>query len=112
MEFNDWSAHMQQVELHTKRIEHKLLHKDYNGMGTHIDAIKTALDKTQAWVAMQGQNANVDVVPVIQRVLDAIPEKDFSRPYLMVAIQEIQQLRGERQFWLQSGYEIGNAEQK
>lgn len=110
MELNDWSTHLIQAQVQIKGIENKLLHKDYAGIENHIAAAKTALDKTQAWVTMQGQNANVDVIPILQRVLDATPDKDFSKPYLMVAIQEITQLRGERQFWLKSGYDIGSKE--
>ena len=108
MELNDWSTHLMQAQIQTKAAEHCLLHKEYDKVSAHLDAAKGALTKTEVWVAMQGQNANVDVVPVLQRVVNALPEKDFSRPYLMVAIQEIQQLRGERQFWLKSGYDIGS----
>ena len=45
---------------------------------------------------------------MLQKVLESSPEEDPARPYIMAAIQEIQQLRGERQFWLKSGYDIGS----
>ena len=107
MELNDWSTHLMQAQIQTKAAEHNLLHKEYNKVAPHLEAAKTALDKTMAWLATQGSNAGVDIVPILQKSMEMSPEGDPSRPYIMAAIQEIQQLRGERQFWLQSGYEIG-----
>lgn len=108
MEFNDWSAFMQQVQIHSKKIENKLLHRRYNDIASHVDVIKESLDKTLAWVAMQNQSANVDIVPFLDAYLKSVPEKDMARVYLTAALQEIKQLRGERQFWLKTGFSIGD----
>ena len=106
MEFNDWSTFMQQVQIHSKKIEDKLLHKKYNDIAPHVDAIKESLDKTLAWVATQGQNANVDIIPILDAYLKSTSDKDPSRVYLNAAMQEIKQLRGERQFWLKTGFSM------
>lgn len=107
MELNDWSTHMMQAQIQMKKMEHKLLHKDYDGVEGHINAIKEALDKTLAWVATQGSRANVDVVPLMQNAIKGLPANHLATPYLHAAIAEINQLRGERQFWLKSGFDIG-----
>lgn len=108
MELNDWSAFMITAEQNLKTIEDNLLHKKYSNIHNNIAIIKDALDKTQAWVVMQGSDANVDVVDALRRILTATPDTDFARSYLVAAIQEIEQLRGERKFWLQAGYRIGS----
>lgn len=110
IEFNDWSAHLMQAEKQTKAAENALLHKEYDKVAMHIQTAKAALDRTLAWVATQGSRANADIVPILENVLESLPGDDFSRPYLTASIQEIKQLRGERQFWLKSGYEIGSKE--
>lgn len=108
MELNDWSTHMMQAQIQAKAAEHRLLHKEYDKVVPHIEAAKAALDKTTAWLATQGSNAGVDIVPILQKAIDGPSANDFSKPYLLAAIQEIQQLRGERQFWLQAGHDIGS----
>jgi len=108
MELNDWSTHLMQAQIQTKAAEHHLLHKQYDKVAPHLDAAKGALSRTEAWLAIQGSNAGVDIIPMLQKAMDSSPDGDPSRPYIMAAIQEIQQLRGERQFWLQSGYDIGS----
>lgn len=108
MELNDWSTHCMRAQIQMKAAEHSLLHKEYDKVIPHIQAAKAAMDKTIAWVTAQGANAGVDILPILDNVLSGLPEKEFSRPYLVAAMQEIQQLRGERQFWLQSGYDIGS----
>lgn len=105
LEFSDWSTHLMQAQVQTKAAEHKLLHREYDKVDAHIQAAKVALDKTSMWLATQGSNANIDVVPMLERAVESGP--DSSRPYLLAAIQEITRLRGEREFWLRSGYEIG-----
>ncbi len=108
MELNDWSTHLMQVEIQVKGIEKKLLHKEYDSVEAHINAAKAALDKTLAWVATQGSRANVDVIPLIENVVKALPANHLATPYLNAAVAEINQLRGERAFWLRSGYHIGS----
>lgn len=108
MELNDWSTHMMQAQVQAKAAEHCLLHKEYDKVAPHIEAAKKALNKTLGWLALQGSSAGVDIVPTLQKVMEESPEADPARPYIMAAIQEIQQLRGERQFWLKSGYDIGS----
>lgn len=108
MELNDWSTHMMQAQVQAKAAEHCLLHKEYDKVAPHIEAAKKALNKTLGWLALQGSSAGVDIVPTLQKVMESSPEADPARPYIMAAIQEIQQLRGERQFWLKSGYDIGS----
>lgn len=108
MEFNDWSTHLMQVQIQTKAAELHLLHKNYDKVAPHIEAAKVALDKTLGWLATQGSSSGVDIIPILQRAIAGSKADDFSRPYIMAAIQEIEQLRGERQFWLKSGYDIGS----
>lgn len=111
MELNDWSTHMMQAQVQAKAAEHRLLHKEYDKVVPHIQAAKAALDKTIAWVTGQGANAGVDILPMLDKTLSSMSDEDPSKPYLVAAMQEIKQLRGERQFWLTSGYEIGRNEQ-
>lgn len=111
MELNDWSTHCMQAQVQMKAAEHNLLHKEYDKVVPHLQAAKMAMDKAIAWVAGQGANAGVDILPMLNNTLSSMSDKDPSRPYLVAAVQEIKQLRGERQFWLTSGYEIGRNEQ-
>jgi hypothetical protein len=54
----------------------------------------------------------VDVVEILQSNVVALPDSSHAKHLLIASIQEIEQLRAERKFWLQSGFDIGkkNAE--
>lgn len=107
MELNDWSTHIMRAQNEIKDLEYKLLHNKLDGVHLNISEAKKALDKTSAWIAMQGSNRGVDVAQVLERRLEVMAEDDDAKPYIQSALQEIRQLRNERQFWLQSGYDIG-----
>ena len=111
IQLNDWSTHLMQAEIQLKAIEHKLLHKDYVGIKTHADAAKESIDKTMAWLALQGSNGGVDILEVLQFVMDNSAHSKYHST-LLAAKTEIEQLRAERQFWLRSGFDIGKADAK
>jgi hypothetical protein len=102
-----------QAEIQLKAMEHKLLHKDYADMHAHAHAVKSNIDKTMAWLAVQGADGGVDVLDVLQFAMDGNTNKIY-HPILLAAKTEIERLRSERQFWLKSGFDIGkkNAKQK
>ena len=109
--FNDWSTHLMQAEIQLKAIEHKLLNKDYEGIKDHAAAAKDSIDRTMAWLALQGSDGGVDVLEVLRYTMEDCTHSRF-QPILMAAKTEIERLRAERQFWLKSGFNIGkqNAE--
>jgi hypothetical protein len=107
IELDDWSAHLLRAEIQLKAIEHHLLHKKYSEVQAHATAAKHYIDKTMAWVARQGSNKGVDVVEILQSNVPMMKDSDPLKSLLIASIQEIEQLRGERQFWLKSGFDIG-----
>jgi hypothetical protein len=42
----------------------------------------------------------------------ALPDLSHTKSLLIASIQEIEQLRNERQFWLKSGFDIGKSDAK
>jgi hypothetical protein len=62
-----------------------------------------------AWVARQGSNKGVDVVEILQSNVAALPDTSHTKHLLIASIQEIEQLRAERKFWLKSGFDIGKS---
>ena len=110
LQFNDWSTHLMQAEIQLKAMEHKLLHKDYAAVQAHATSVKNSIDKTVAWVARQGSNNGVDVVEILQSNVPMMKDADPLKSLLIASIQEIEQLRGERQFWLKSGFDIGKSD--
>lgn len=111
LQFNDWSTHLMQTEIQLKAMEHKLLNKDYVGISVHAQAAHDNIDKTMAWVALQGADGAVDILEVLDFVMGNGIHSKF-HPILLAAKTEIERLRSERKFWLQSGFNIGkkNAE--
>jgi hypothetical protein len=107
IELDDWAAHMMRVEIQLKALENHLLNKDYREVQAHATAAKHYIDKTMAWVARQGSNKGVDVVEILQSNVPMMKDSDPLKSLLVASIQEIEQLRGERQFWLKSGFDIG-----
>jgi hypothetical protein len=107
IELDDWSAHMMRAEIQLKAIEKQLLHKDYRDIQAHATAAKHNIDKMLAWVARQGSSKGVDVVEILQGNVAALPDSSHTKSLLIASIQEIEQLRSERQFWLKSGFDIG-----
>jgi hypothetical protein len=112
LNFNDWSTHLMQAEIQLKAMEHKLLHKDYEGIKRHAEAAKDSIDKTMAWVARQGSSKGVDVVEILQSNVVGLPDTSHTKHLLIASIQEIEQLRSERRFWLKSGFDIGKQDAK
>jgi phosphoketolase len=106
LQFNDWSTHLMQAEIQLKAMEHKLLHKDYADIKRHAEAVNANIDKTMAWLALQGADGGGDVLEVLQFSMDNNTYSKF-HPILLAAKTEIERLRVERQFWLKSGYHIG-----
>jgi hypothetical protein len=112
IELDDWSAHLMRAEIQLKAIEKGLLHKDYADIQARASSVKHSIDKMLAWVARQGSNKGVDVVEILQSNVPMMKDSDPLKSLLVASIQEIEQLRGERQFWLKSGFEIGNQSAK
>jgi hypothetical protein len=112
IELDDWSAHLMRAEIQLKAIEKGLLHKDYRDIQARATSVKHSIDKMLSWVARQGSNKGVDVVEILQSNVVALPDSSHAKHLLIASIQEIEQLRAERKFWLQSGFDIGkkNAE--
>jgi hypothetical protein len=110
IELDDWSTHLMRAEIQLKAAEDNLLHKNYGEVQAHAVAAKQYIDKTIAWVARQGSSKGVDVVEILQSNLDSMPDSSPTKNLLIASIQEIEQLRAERKFWLQSGFEIGKAD--
>lgn len=111
LQFNDWSTHVMQAEIQLKAMEHKLLHKDYADIKVHAEAAKSSIDNTMAWLALQGASKGVDVLEVLRFTMDNNTHSKF-HPILLAAKMEIERLRAERQFWLNSGYNIGKQDAK
>ena len=107
IELDDWAAHMMRAEIQLKAIEHGLLHKDYTNIQARAKSAKHSIDKMLAWVARQGSSKGVDVVEILQSNVVALPDTSHAKHLLIASIQEIEQLRAERQFWLNSGFYIG-----
>ena len=107
IELDDWSAHLMRAEIQLKAIEKGLLHKDYTDIQARATSVKHSIDKMLAWVARQGSNKGVDVVEILQSNVPMMKDSDPLKSLLVASIQEIEQLRGERQFWLKSGFDIG-----
>jgi hypothetical protein len=107
IELDDWSAHLMRAEIQLKAIEKGLLHKDYADIQARATSAKHSIDKMLAWVARQGSNKGVDVVQILQSNVAALPDSSHTKSLLIASIQEIEQLRAERKFWLKSGFEIG-----
>ena len=110
LELDDWSAHMLQAEVQLKAMNHDLLHKNYADISIRATAAKKYIDRTVAWVAKQGSSKGVDVVQILQDNLPA--QLPVNHSLMVAAIQEIEQLRAERQFWLKSGFDIGKSDAK
>jgi hypothetical protein len=107
IELDDWSAHLMRAEIQLKAIENSLLHKDYRDIQARATSVKHSIDKMLAWVARQGSSKGVDVVEILQSNVAALPDTSHAKSLLIASIQEIEQLRSERQFWLKSGFDIG-----
>ena len=107
IELDDWSAHLMRAEIQLKAIEKQLLHKDYRDIQAHATAAKHNIDKMLAWVARQGSSKGVDIVEILEGNVPMMKDSDPLKSLLIASIQEIEQLRGERQFWLRSGFDIG-----
>jgi predicted NAD/FAD-dependent oxidoreductase len=110
IELDDWAAHMMRAEIQLKAIEHGLLHKDYTDIQARAKSAKHSIDKMLAWVARQGSSKGVDVVEILQSNVVALPDTSHAKHLLIASIQEIEQLRAERQFWLNSGFYIGKSD--
>ena len=50
---HDWSSYLIQVEQHIRRINDKLLHKQYQGVDESVATIKENLDNMLRWVNEQ-----------------------------------------------------------
>lgn len=101
---------MMRAEIQLKAIEKDLLHKNYRDIQTRATAAKHSIDKMLAWVARQGSSKGVDVVEILQGNVTALPDSSHTKNLLIASIQEIEQLRAERQFWLRSGFDIGKSD--
>ena len=107
IELDDWSAHLLRAEIQIKAIEKQLLHKDYRDIQARATAAKHSINKMLAWVARQGSNRGVDVVEILESNVAGLPDSSPTKNLLIASMQEIKQLRTERQFWLKSGFDIG-----
>jgi hypothetical protein len=112
IELDDWSAHLLRAEIQLKAIEKGLLRKDYTDIQARASSVKHSIDRMLAWVARQGSNRGVDVVQILQSNAAALPDTSHTKSLLIASIQEIEQLRGERQFWLKSGFDIGKQDRE
>lgn len=107
---DDWSTHLLNAEIQLKAMNNDLLHKNYTDVAIRATAAKKYIDRTVAWVAKQGSAKGVDVVQILQDNLPA--QLPVNHSLMVAAIQEIKQLRAERQFWLKSGFDIGKSDAK
>jgi hypothetical protein len=107
IELDDWSAHLMRAEIQLKAIEKGLLHKDYTDIQARATSVKHSIDKMLAWVARQGSNKGVDIVEILEGNVPMMKDSDPLKSLLIASIQEIEQLRAERKFWLKSGFDIG-----
>jgi hypothetical protein len=103
---------MMRAEIQLKAIEKGLLHKDYRDIQARATTVKHNIDKMLAWVARQGSSKGVDVVEILQGNVAALPDTSHTKHLLIASIQEIEQLRAERKFWLKSGFDIGRQDAK
>lgn len=108
IQLDDWSTHLMQAEIQLKAMNHELLHKNYADISIRATAAKKYIDRTVAWVAKQGSSSGVDVVQILEENLPGNLEP--TRSLMISAIQEIEQLRAERKFWLKSGFDIGKSD--
>ena len=110
IQLDDWSTHLMNAEIQLKAMEHDLLHKKYDEVPLRATWVKRHIERTVAWVAKQGSSNGVDVLQILE---DNLPAQFEPTKSLMIsAMQEIEQLRAERQFWLRSGFEIGKSDAK
>lgn len=107
IELDDWSSHLMRAEIQLKAVEKLLLNKKYSEVQKHATAAKHYIDKTMAWVARQGSSKGVDVVEILQSNVVGLPDTSHTKHLLIASIQEIEQLRAERKFWVKSGFDIG-----
>lgn len=105
IQLDDWSTHLLNAEIQLKAMNHELLHKNYTDVAIRATAAKRYIDRTVAWVAKQGSSQGVDVLKILEENLPA--QFEPTKSLMISAIQEIEQLRAERQFWLKSGFDIG-----
>lgn len=110
IQLDDWSTHLMNAEIQLKAMNHDLLHKNYTDVPSRAASAKHHIDKTVAWVARQGSNKGVDVVEILQGNVPMMKDADPLKSLLIASIQEIEQLRAERQFWLKSGFDIGKSD--
>ena len=108
LELDDWSTHLMQAEVQLKAMNHDLLHKNYADISIRATAAKKYIDHTVAWVAKQGSAKGVDVLQILEDNLPA--QFEPTKSLMLSAMQEIEQLRAERQFWLKSGFDIGKSD--
>lgn len=108
LELDDWSTHLMQAEVQLKAMNHDLLHKNYADISIRATAAKKYIDRTVAWVAKQGSAKGVDVLQILEDNLPA--QFEPTKSLMLSAMQEIEQLRAERQFWLKSGFDIGKSD--
>lgn len=110
IQLDDWSTHMLNAEIQLKAMNHDLLHKNYTDVAIRAAAAKRYIDRTVAWVAKQGSSQGVDVLKILEESLPA--QFEPTKSLMISAIQEIEQLRAERQFWLKSGFDIGKSDRE
>lgn len=103
---DDWSTHLLNAEIQLKAMNNDLLHKNYTDVAIRATAAKRHIDRTVAWVAKQGSSQGVDVLKILEENLPV--QFEPTKSLMISAIQEIEQLRAERQFWLKSGFDIGS----
>lgn len=108
IDLDDWASHLMQAEIQLKAMNHDLLNKNYTDISIRATAAKKYIDRTVAWVAKQGSSKGVDVVQILEDNLPA--QLEPTKSLMISAIQEIEQLRAERKFWLKSGFDIGKAD--
>lgn len=108
IQLDDWSSHLLNAEIQLKAMNHDLLHKNYTDIPVRATAAKRYIDRTVAWVAKQGSPHGVDVLKILE---DSLPlQFEPNKSLVISAIQEIEQLRAERQFWMKSGSDVGKTD--
>lgn len=108
--FNDWSTALMQAEIQLKAMEHKLLHKDYEDLAKHAQAVHDAVDKAMIWYASQGSNGGANVLEALDFFIANSGPGSKYQPILMAAKTEIEHLMSERKFWLNAGFDIGKSD--
>lgn len=105
--FNDWSTHLMRAEVQLKAMEHKLLHKDYEDLARHAQAIHDSVDGAMSWYASQGRNGGANVLEALDFFIANAGTGSRYHAILLAAKTEIEHLMSERQFWLKAGFDIG-----